>query len=109
MKRRLVAMFTAVTLVLSMAGCGGTRPAEEKKDTNTAAVAADDTGGSTKEASKDSQRKCQRGKEDGYRPAQCPWGRGKPTTWHAGHRKQLLTNRGRAGHHRTGHGRDGFR
>ena len=51
MKRRLVAMFTAVTLVLSMAGCGGTRPAEEKKDTNTAAVAADDTGGSTKEAS----------------------------------------------------------
>ena len=45
MKRRLVAMFTAVTLVLSMAGCGGTRPAEEKKDTNTAAVAADDTGG----------------------------------------------------------------
>ena len=46
MKRRLVAMFTAVTLVLSMAGCGGTRPAEEKKDTNTAAVAADDTGGS---------------------------------------------------------------
>ena len=51
MKRRLVAMFTAVTLVLSLAGCGGTRPAEEKKDTNTAAVAADDTGGSTKEAS----------------------------------------------------------
>ena len=51
MKRRLVAMFTAVTLVLSMAGCGGARPAEEKKDTNTAAVAADDTGGSTKEAS----------------------------------------------------------
>ena len=44
MKRRLVAMFTAVTLVLSMAGCGGTRPAEEKKDTNTEAVAADDTG-----------------------------------------------------------------
>ena len=60
MKRRLVAMFTAVTLVLSMAGCGGTRPAEEKKDTNTAAVAADDTGGSTKEAKKDSQRKCQK-------------------------------------------------
>ena len=51
MKRRLVAMFTAVTLVLSMAGCGGAWPAEEKKDTNTAAVAADDTGGSTKEAS----------------------------------------------------------
>lgn len=51
MKRRLVAMFTAVTLVLSMAGCGGAKPAEEKKETNTAAVAADDTGGSTKEAS----------------------------------------------------------
>ena len=31
MKRRLVAMFTAVTLVLSMAGCGGAKPAEEKK------------------------------------------------------------------------------
>ena len=40
MKRRLVAMFTAVTLVLSMAGCGGAKPAEEKKETNTAAVAA---------------------------------------------------------------------
>ena len=57
MKRRLVAMFTAVTLVLSMAGCGGAKPAEEKKETNTAAVAADDTGGRRQ---KDSQRKCQK-------------------------------------------------
>ena len=46
MKRRLVAMFTAVTLVLSMAGCGGAKPAEEKKAADTTAAAADNAGGS---------------------------------------------------------------
>lgn len=94
MKRRLVAMFTAVTLVLSMAGCGGARPAEEKKDTNTAAVAADDTGGSTKEASEGQSEEMSKEVKKMVTVLPNVRGDGEPTTWHAGHRKQLLTKSG---------------